>query len=406
MNIIIDILYYIFAFVAIYFMFLFLLLFIAHRKKLLYTSTIKKFPSVSVIIPAYNEEGAIGKTIKAVKNLLYPKKFEIIVVNDGSTDKTYQIAKRFKGVKVISKKHGGKASALNLGLKHVKGEIVACVDSDSYPEKHALLRAINFFEKKNVASVTTSIFVKNARNVIQRLQQIEYIIIAWNRKLLQYLNSIYVTPGPMSLYRKDALVRVGGFDEENLTEDIEIAWRLMRYRYKIKMSLDSKVYTSVPKNLRGWWHQRTRWSIGGLQTTSKYFHLFLNRSFSNLGMFLLPFFSVSYVLSLLGLFLLFYIIFDWLFSFVYFIMAYYKFGFGITGFMTFNFMPDIFLVLGIFTFLLSLVYLRVNLKTMKRPIKYRRRAKDLLIYLTVYGMIYPFNLIYSIFKFLLKKYEW
>ena len=406
MNIIIDIIYYIVAFVAVYFMFLFLLLFIAHRKKLSNVPTMKKFPSLSIIIPAYNEEKTIGKTIKAVKNLLYPKKFEIIVVNDSSTDKTCSIAKKFKDVKVISKQKGGKASALNLGLKYAKGEIVACIDSDSYPERHALLRAVGFFEKKNVASVTASIFVKNPRTIIQRLQQIEYVITAWNRKLLQYLNSIYVTPGPMSLYRKDVLIKVGGFDEENLTEDIEIAWRLMRYRYKIRMSLDSNIYTTVPKTLKEWWHQRTRWSIGGLQTTSKYFHLFLNRSFSNLGMFLLPFFSVSYVLSILGLFLLSYIIFDWLIGFVYFIIAYYKFGFGISGFMTFSFMPDIFLVLGIFTFLLSVVYLRVNLTTMKRPIKYRRRAKELLIYLSVYGVIYPFNLIYSFFKFLLKKYEW
>ena len=111
---------------------------------------------------------------------------------------------RIKGIKVFTKENGGKASALNFGLKKAKGEIVACIDSDSYPERNALLKTIPFFED-NVAAVTTYILVKNAKSIVQRLQRIEYITIAWTRKLLEYLNAIYVTPGAMSLYKRKVL---------------------------------------------------------------------------------------------------------------------------------------------------------------------------------------------------------
>lgn len=399
MNPIVDIVTAVFAFISVYLMFLFLLIFFSHKKKLYKKPSLKKVPSISIIIPAYNEENCIEKTIKNIKKLIYPKKLEIIVVDDGSTDNTYKVVKKIKGIKVLSKKHEGKAKALNFGLKYAKGEIVACVDSDSYPEKYALLKTIPLFEK-DVAAVTTSIFVKNARNLIQRLQRIEYLFIAWSRKILEHLNSIYVTPGPMSLYRKKILLKVGGFDEKNLTEDIEIAWRLLKHKYKIKMSLNAKVYTNVPKTLKKWWHQRIRWNIGGLQTNSKYFNLFLNKNFGNVGMFLLPFFSISYILSILGLFLIFYIIFNW----SYFLIGSYSFGFNPMG--TFYILPDVFLFLGIFVFVLSLFYIKAGYKTMKRFIHFPRRILDVLIYVSFYFAIFPINLIHSFLKFLTGRYEW
>jgi len=380
-------------------MFLFLLLFFSHKKKFYKKSSIKNIPSVSIIIPVYNEEKAIEKTIKNVKKLIYPKKIEIIVIDDGSTDNTYKITKKIRGIKVLTKKHEGKAKALNFGLKYAKGEIVACVDADSYPEKNALMKTTSLFEK-NVAAVTTSIFVKNAKSLIERLQRIEYLFIAWSRKVLEYLNSIYVTPGPMSLYRKKVLLKVGGFDEKNLTEDIEIAWRLLKHKYKIKMSLDTKVYTNVPRTLKRWWHQRLRWNVGGLQTNLKYFNLFLKKDFGSVGMFLLPFFSVSYLLSLLGLFLIFYSIFSW----SYFLIGSYTFGFNPIG--HFYILPDILLFLGIFVFILSLFYIKAGYKTMKRYIHFPKKILDVLIYVSFYFTIFPINLIHSFLKFLTGKHKW
>jgi biofilm PGA synthesis N-glycosyltransferase PgaC len=401
MDVLIDVVNSIFILVGTYFTVLFLLLFFAHEKKLFQRPKIKKFPSVSIIIPAFNEEKVIEKTIKRVKELVYPRKKEIIVVDDGSTDKTYEIAKKIKGIKVFRKKNGGKANALNFGLKHTKGEIVACVDADSYPEKNALLKAIPFFEK-NVASVTTSVFIKNPKSILEKLQEMEYIMIAWSRKILEYLDAIYVTPGPMSLYKRKVLLKIGGFDERNLTEDIEIAWRLMKHKYKIKMALDTKVYTGAPKNLKKWWHQRLRWNIGGLQTFLKYFNLYLNKEFRNIGMFLLPMSSISYLLTFVGLVFFIYIFSNW----AQYLIGAYVFGFNPLASVSFTLLPDMFLFLFVFSVLLTIVFVKINLGTMNKITVFPKKLSNLLIYVFIYVAIFPINLLHSIFKFLTGNYEW
>jgi len=401
MDIVIDIVNLIFVFVGIYFTFLFMLLFFAHEKRLFKRPKPREFPSISIIIPAHNEEENIKETIENAKNLDYPRDKEIIIVDDGSTDRTFEIAKKIKGVKVLRKKRGGKANALNFGIKHAKGEIVVCIDSDSYPEKSALLKTVPFFEK-NVAAVTTSVFVKDAKGILERLQEIEYMMIAWSRKLFEYLDAIYVTPGPMSLYKKDILQKLGGFDEKNLTEDIEIAWRLIKHNYKIKMSLDTKVFTSVPKTIKKWWHQRLRWNIGGLQTTAKYFSLFMKKDFGNIGTFLLPLFSISYALSIIGILFLFYIGFNW----IRYLIGSFIFGFNPIGPFLFYFIPDIFFILVIISFLLTAFYIRMNFRTMKKIVEFPKKLGDLLLYVFIYICIFPFNLLHSSIKFITKKYEW
>ncbi len=333
--------------------------------------------------------------------MVYPRKKEIIIVDDGSTDKTYEIAKKIKGIKVFRKKNGGKANALNFGLKHARGEIVVCVDADSYPEKNALLKTIPFFEK-NVAAVATSVLIKNPKNILEKLQEMEYIMIAWSRKILEYLDAIYVTPGPMSFYKRKVLLKIGGFDEKNLTEDIEIAWRLMKHKYKIKMALDAKVRTRPQKNLKKWWHQRLRWNIGGLQTFLKYFNLFLNKEFKNIGMFLLPMSSISYVLTFVGLIFLIYIFFNW----IQYVIGSYIFGFNLLESISFTLIPDMFLFLFLFSVLLTVVFVKMNFGTMKKITIFPKKLSNLLIYVFIYVAIFPINLLHSIFKFLTGNYEW
>lgn len=401
MEMLIDIVNIIFIFVGVYFTILLLLLFFTHEKKLFRKPNMKKFPSVSVIIPAHNEEKDIGETIKSVKRMKYPSNKEIIVVDDGSTDNTYEEAKKFKGIRVLRKKQGGKASALNFGVNHAIGEIVVCVDSDSYPEKNALLKTVPFFEG-NVAAVTTTVLVKNTKGMLERLQGIEYAMVAWSRKLFEFIDAIYATPGPMSLYKKDILKKVGGFDEKNLTEDIEIAWRLIKNNYKIKMSLDTKVYTNVPKTIGKWWRQRLRWNIGGIQTTLKYFRLFTKKEFGSIGTFLLPMFSISYILSFIGILFILYSSF----TVLRYLVGSFIFGFNPIGYFLFYFSPDIFIALLIINLILMVFYLRLNFKTIRSFAYIPFRIRDLLLYLFVYICVSPFNLIHSSIKFLTKKYEW
>jgi cellulose synthase/poly-beta-1,6-N-acetylglucosamine synthase-like glycosyltransferase len=250
--------------------------------------------------------------------------------------------------------------------------------------------------------VTTTVLVRNARGLLEKLQEIEYGMVAWSRKLFEFLDAVYVTPGPMSLYRKSVLQKVGGFDEKNLTEDIEIAWRLIKFNYKIKMSLDTKVYTNVPRTIKKWWQQRVRWNVGGMQTTLKYVNLFMKKEFGSLGTLLLPLFSISYVLSFIGVVFISYN----LFTSIRYIIGSYIFGFNPIGAFLFYFNPDIFVTLIAINFILTAYYIEINFKTIKSFAEFPARFRDLLIYILFYICVFPFNLIHSSIKFITKKYEW
>ncbi len=402
---VIDILFILLSFIGIYFLVLFFTVFVSERKKIRKLPKLKRLPSVSVIIPAYNKEKLIAKTVSAVKSLRYPKKLlEIIVVDDGSADRTYDVVKKIKGIKVFRKRNGGKAEAINYGIERAKGEIIACVDADSYPEKDSLIKAVQFFSDKKTAGVTVSVLVKNANNMLQKLQKIEYILLILSRKLLESLNCIYVTPGPLALYRKDVIKQVGGFDTKNMTEDIEIAWRLLKYGYKVKMSVDSIVYTDVPGTLKDWWRQRIRWNIGGAQTTLKYFGNFFKKP-SNVGMFLLPLFTLSFILTLIGLGMFFYIVLSAVHGFVFVYMRSLLMGVGAIRF-SLSLTPDILTIVGLFVFAVSMVWLKLSLSIVKDEISIRKNIPEFIVYILFYIAIHPFNLIAAVWKLLRKSYEW
>ena len=232
------------------------------------------------------------------KNLL-----EIIVINDGSTDRTLKIAlelrEKYPKVKVLNKKNSGKADSLNHGIKFAKGEIMGVVDADSYPDKNAVSSMTGYFDDSKVGAVTTRILLRQRDNFLRKMQAIEYKVIAFTRKLLDFLDSIYVTPGPMALYRKSALKKIRGFDANNMTEDIEATWHLIHQGYKIRMSFVSKSATVAPKKLSAWLKQRIRWNIGGFQCIVKYRDAWFKKGM--LGYFIIPFFSISLVLGIFGL---------------------------------------------------------------------------------------------------------
>ena len=400
----VDIAYLAFVCVSLFMAFMFLVLFGKNRKAIREMPPLSSLPSVSLIVPAYNEERTVSKTLRHLQGLDYPKeKLEIIVVDDGSTDKTFEVASRFGRITVLKKANGGKASALNFGLKLAKGEIVACVDSDSRPKSDALLKMLPFFSEPDVAAVTSSIFVSGAKNLIERLQKIEYIMIVWARKLLEYLDGVYCTPGPLSLYRADILRKVGGFDEKNLTEDIEIAWRLMHHGYKIRMALGAEVLTAPQETFGKWWKQRLRWNIGGLQTTFKYAgDVFKSGS---LGVFVLPFFSLSYALSLSGFFLFGYLVFSWLFNVLFFAASLLSMDMNPLKYLNTMLLPDVFTVFGFTVFALSLVWVAISLRTVGKDLGGLRGLADLALYLSVYITIFPFNLLQATWKFLTHDYS-
>lgn len=263
-----------------------------------------KYYKVSVIVPAYNEEKTIKKTIKSLLNLDYPKdKLEILIIDDGSTDNTYKIAKKFenKNLKVFTKKNGGKGTALNFGLKKCTGELVGALDADSFVSRHALKRIIGYFNDKEIMAVTPSLKVYNPKTILQKVQMIEYLIGIFLRKAFALLGSIHVTPGPFSIYRKSFFDKYGGYDENNLTEDIEVALRIQSKKYIIENSETGSVYTVSPSSFRQLLRQRLRWYIGFTQNVIRYRHLF-SKKHGNLGLFVLPGSFVSVFLVILLLF--------------------------------------------------------------------------------------------------------
>lgn len=259
------------------------------------------WPRVSIIIPAYNEEDAIAGTIDSCLASDYPDK-EIIVVDDGSKDATLEIARKYeaKGVKVIRQANAGKGAALNNGIRHSTGKIIATLDSDSYMTPDALRRMVPLFNDPTVGAATSAIKVHSPRNTVERMQRLEYLITAFNRRLLSFINAINVTPGPLSLIRRSVIDEVGGFDEHTILEDQELAMRIQARHHKIESNIEAVAYTHVPTNLRDLTKQRVRWNRGGIRNILKH-HYLVNPKYGDFGLVIMP-------LSILAIFALFFVL--------------------------------------------------------------------------------------------------
>jgi len=264
----------------------------------------KRFPIVSIIVPAYNEEKTIAKTIKSLLTMNYPKdKFEVIVIDDGSTDKTFEVASKFKSknLRIYRQENSGKGTALNFALDVCKGEFVGALDADSFVTKNALRNIVGYFEDPNVMAVTPSLKVYKPGNILQKIQFIEYLMGIFLRKVFAFLGSQHVTPGPFSIYRKKFFDIYGKYDEDNLTEDIEMALRIQFHKYHIENSLEAIVYTVAPKKFRPLLKQRLRWYVGFINNVAHYKALF-SPKYGNLGMFVLPSAFISAFLVIASVF--------------------------------------------------------------------------------------------------------
>lgn len=252
---------------------------------------IEKWPSVSIIIPSYNTIHTIFKCLESCKNLDYPGKLEIIVVDDGSTDGSYEKLKDDRSIILLRKqKNEGKAAALNFGIARTNCDIIGCVDSDSYPHKNTLINAIPYFEDgKKVGAVVLFIKTTSPTNLIQATQEIEYwLACGFLFKTIASIECLYLTPGPMSLYNKKMFEELGGFDEKNLTEDMEIALRMQRHKWRIHTCHSAVVETEVPATLTSFCKQRLRWARGGIMNIMKYLDMFFNPKYGTFGLFILP----------------------------------------------------------------------------------------------------------------------
>ncbi|MFT5712325.1 MAG: biofilm PGA synthesis N-glycosyltransferase PgaC [Kangiellaceae bacterium] len=246
--------------------------------------------SVSVLIPAWNEEMGILKTLKSVLQTHYAN-LEVIVINDGSTDSTHQLVSDYINtyhadadsaamakVKYFDLPNGGKAKALNYGLKNSTGEIIITIDADSVMEAKAITNIIKRFTDKEVAAVAGNVIVGNRRTPIELMQQLEYLYGFFFKRADSIFNSVYIIGGAAAAYRKKVLDELGGFDEHIITEDIEMSTRILGAGYKTRYAADAVVYTEGPSNFKDLFNQRLRWKFGRLLTFIKHRHLFFSCS--------------------------------------------------------------------------------------------------------------------------------
>ena len=280
------------------------------KKKL---KKLTKFPLVTIAIPAWNEEERIWKTLKSVVDLKYPKnKIEVFVMDDGSKDKTKEVVqkfiKQFKSwnINLISKENRGKGAVINDALKLAKGEFFIVFDADSTISTDALHKMLPYFEDKEVACVLPVIKVRNPKKIIEKFQWIEYLATFFYKYAMSFLDCVPVAPGPFSVYRKEVLKKLGGFSENNLTEDLEISLRLQKHHYRLVQTLDVVSFTSAPSGLISFYHQRNRWYKGGLINSLKYRKMMFNRKYGDFGMMEFPSFLITgiliAILFLVGLF--------------------------------------------------------------------------------------------------------
>ena len=247
---------------------------------------------VSIIIPAYNEE---VNAVKTVKNLLlqdYPD-FEIIFVDDGSKDNTYEVISKafgdYPNVKILTKYNGGKASALNFGISQCSGDYVVCIDADTQLMPDAIRKMMKYFNDAKVVAVAGNVKVGNRRNILTRWQSIEYTTAQnFDRRAFDYLNCISVIPGAIGAFKKSAIEEAGGFMTDTLAEDCDLTMRMLRNGGVVRNCPDAIAMTEAPETLKQFMRQRFRWSYGVMQSFWKNRDACFNPKYKSLGMVSLP----------------------------------------------------------------------------------------------------------------------
>jgi poly-beta-1,6-N-acetyl-D-glucosamine synthase len=240
------------------------------------------FPSISVIVPAFNEGVTIRDSLASLLQVDYPD-LEIIVVDDGSKDSTYLHAYRAqaraqngdakksgKRIKLLTQTNAGKAEALNLGIAEASGELVVCIDGDGVIAKDALRRAAKHFEDPSVGAVAGSVRVINRQSVLTQLQALEYLTgLGLPKRAQNVADAVMIVPGPLGVFRRAAIQSVGGYEHDTYAEDFDMTLKLLGLGWRVRYDRDVCGATECPARLGDLVKQRYRWSRGILQVLGK-----------------------------------------------------------------------------------------------------------------------------------------
>jgi cellulose synthase/poly-beta-1,6-N-acetylglucosamine synthase-like glycosyltransferase len=246
------------------------------------------FPFVSIIVPVFNEARVIRDSIASLLKLNYSN-YEIVIVNDGSTDSTKEVAESLVGyrkgklsdikVSLINQPNGGKSRALNTGIKHSKAEIILCMDGDSQLAPESVRLAVRHFEDPGIGAVAGNVKVLNRNKFLTDLQALEYIEgLNMARSAQSYIRLVNIIPGPIGIFRKKAIVESGYYSNDTFAEDADLTLKILANGWKIYYEPASISYTEAPASLQQLLKQRYRWTRGIIQSIRKHKHLMINPS--------------------------------------------------------------------------------------------------------------------------------
>lgn len=260
------------------------MLFISRRKQVFdFKIEDVEWPMISIIIPCYNEEETIEETIYYMNQIAYKDK-EIIVVNDGSTDETaailYKLEKHYDNLKIIDcDENRGKATALQLATFASKAEYLICVDSDAILDPYAAHHLIYHFLHKGerLGAVTGNPRIRNRDTLLARLQIIEFAsIIGTIKRAQRMFGKIMTVSGVVVAFRKKALVDVGLWDHDMITDDISISWKLQERFWDLRYEPQALCWMLAPETFKGLWNQRMRWAQGGQEVILRHWKVMLD----------------------------------------------------------------------------------------------------------------------------------
>lgn len=267
----------------------------------------KDWPFVSVVLPVFNEELVVAKTLDALRASDYPL-MEVVAVNDGSTDGTLAVlteyARTWPGLRVIDQPNAGKPAASNHGIDESWGEIIITLDGDTLFEPQTIKMLTRHFlaprNGKEVGAVAGHVKVGNRRNLISAWQSLEYLSgICVTRMAEGLMGAISIVPGACAAWRGEALRKAGGYSHDTLAEDADLTLSLQKLGYSIVQENEAVAWTEAPLTLRGLFKQRLRWTYGNIQTLYKHRSMLFRPKYGALGMLTMPYALISVLVPLI-----------------------------------------------------------------------------------------------------------
>lgn len=404
-----DIIYTSILFIAIYIQVFFLMVFFENVDEVKKTDEVSinddDFPSVTFLIPCWNEQDSVINTVNSVLGLNYPKnKFHIIAIDDGSTDKTLEKLQEFVDndqVQILTKENGGKHSALNHALSFLKTELVVSFDADTKINPDAMKKAALYFIKdKSLMALGGTVLIDKPKTITQKAQEIEYEIFSFTKKMLGIADAVFVVPGAFSVFRREVFDIVGGYKNAHNLEDIELTMRMQKHGLKVRHAHDAIVWTKGPDSIKKLYKQRLRWSYGFIMNMLDYRAMLFNKKYKNFGIFTLPMTIFTYVILL---FVFSYSVYKVLLSMIDYLYKIYLVGIGQLNLPTFDAFfinTKIYVIMAMFlyiSFILQYVFGREISKITKK------NFWNIPYFILIFSILAPVWIIKSIYSSVFRK---